>query len=352
VTRSVSCSIAAVLLFVAGVAAADALTPPTDGELFVAALEAIVDGNPDAAVPLLHQLVDEWPDSPYIAKARELLSRYEGRLDRSGIVLFYISNLLAAVSLAEAIPASLQVQGLLPYGLTGLAGVGVAIGGSWLLSRYVDVSFGQELWLDTVEAIATANWAFGWDLATDPADASIGLYRGLGAAAVAVAARAATWAAVVDGPLAAGKPSFVLAAYATTLGYTLLTINSFLVSSDRVVNDIAFMAVPTAAAAAAWFLWDSLRWPDYRSGLTVLGALGGGLAGLFADLVVSQLVPGIDTRNYYGIVLASALTGHLVTAILTKALPAEPEGPARRSLALVPMQGADGGWGISGRFSY
>jgi hypothetical protein len=320
-------------------------TPADDTSLYVQILEMIVDGDTITAVPLLHKLIDAWPDSPWTPHARELLSRYEGRLDRSGITLFSITNLLSTVALAEAIPAYLQADSLLTYGLAGLAGVGLGIGGSWLLSKDVDLSFGQELWMDTAQAIGTADFALAYDLVTTPGDAEAARFLPLGSAIVTVAARAAAYAAVVGAPLSAGKPAFVLVNYATSVGYTLLLLGSVFSYKDRIANDLSLTAIPTTVALVSYFLWDGIRWPDYRSGLTLLGALGGGLAGVFADLVVSQLAPQSDSRPYFGIVLGTALAGHVVTAILTKDLPPEKAPPIAVSVA--PQVAPDGAAGIS-----
>jgi hypothetical protein len=326
-------------------AQATAGAPADDTSLYVQILEMIVDGDTTTAVPLLHKLLDTWPDSPWAPHAQELLSRYEGRLDRSGITFFYITNLLSTVALAEAIPAYFESDGLLTYGLAGLAGVGLGIGGSWLLSKDVDLSFGQELWMDTAQAVGTVDFYLGYDLVTAPGDAAAARFVPLGSAIVAVAARAAAYAAVVGGPLSAGKPAFVLVNYATSIGYTLLLLGSVFSYDDRIANDLSLSAIPTTVALVSSFLWDNLRWPDYRSGLTLLGALGGGLAGVFADLVVSQLAPQNDNRAYFGIVLGTALAGHVATIILTKNLP--PENVPQPALSVAPVRGPDGAPGIA-----
>ncbi len=75
-----------------------------------------------------------------------------------------------------------------------------------------------------------------------------------------------------------------------------------------------------------------------------MGALGGGLAGLFVDLVVSQLAPQKDNRAYFGIVLGTALAGQVGTAILTEKLP--PERLPQTVVSVAPVFGADGAAGI------
>jgi hypothetical protein len=351
--------IAAFLTGMAGALYAQAPTPDAasgppgaaadDTGLYVQALELIADGDTGTAVPLLRQLITTWPDSPWAPHARELLARYENQRDRTGITLFYITNLLSTVALAEAIPAYVQADDLLTFGLAGLAGVGVGIGGSWLLSKDRDLSFGQELWMDTAQAIGTLDFYLGYDLVTSPGDEGAARFVPLGSAIVVVAARAAAYAAVIGGSLSAGKPAFVLVNYATSFGYTLLLLKSIFSYNDRIANDVALSALPTTVALVSYFVWDNLRWPDYRSGLTLLGALGGGLAGVFADLVVSQLAPQNDSRPYFGIVLAAALAGQVGTALLTRSLPVEKAPPV--ALSIAPVISPDGAAGVTVRIS-
>jgi hypothetical protein len=265
-------------------------------------------------------------------------------------VLFYISNLVTTVSLAGAIPSFLGSNDPLVLGLSGLAGVGVSIGGSYLLSRDRDLSFGQELWLETAQLVGTVDFSVLFDLLAPPGDPAWSRFTGVGAALAATAARIGVFTAVGGGVLPSGKPAFIMLNYALAYLYTTAFLNGVLKSNDRVVNDASTFAVPTAVAAASWFLWDIARWPDYRTGLTVLGALGGGLTGVFADLVVSRLVPGIDSRNLFGIAIAMAIAGQVLTAVLTDGVPQEE--PRRRSLRFMPTVDRKGSSGLVVQYAF
>jgi len=323
---------------------------PDDSALYVRGLELIVQGNVADAMILMRELLDTYPRSPYVERAAALLAKYGNTLDRSGIVFFYIANLLTTVSLAEALPAYLGSSDSLVLGLSGIAGVGLGIGGSYLLTRERDLSFGQELWLETAQLVGTVNYTLLFDLLTPTGDAGWTRFLGLGAALTATAARVGMFAAMGPSAMPSGKPAFVMLNYLLVYVYTTAFLNGVLKSPDRVLNDVATLAVPTAAAAASFFLWDVARWPDYRTGLTVLGALGGGLTGVFADLVVLRLVPGIDSRNLFGIAIAAAIGGQVLTAVLTAGVPAEE--PRRQPLTFRPMLDPRGSVGLEVRYSY
>jgi hypothetical protein len=323
---------------------------PGDEDLYLRGLELIVQGSITDAMVLMRELVDTYPQSRYAARASALLAKYGNQRDRGGIVLFYITNLLTTVSFAEALPSFLGSNDSLVLGLSGLAGVGIGVGGSYLLSRDRDLSFGQELWLDTAQILGTINYTLVFDLLAPPGDPGWSRFNGLGAALVATAARAGVFALVGESALPSGKPAFILLNYLLGYLYTVAFLDGVLKSTDRVLNDVSTFAFPTAVAAASYFIWDTARWPDYRTGLTVLGALGGALTGVFTDLVVSRLVPSIDSRNLFVIPIVTAIGGQVVTALLTDRIP--PEEKRLVPLSFRPAVDASGAIGVEIRWSY
>lgn len=325
-------------------------TVPPDAELYLRGLELIVQGSVTDAMVLMRQLVDLYPQSPYIARAEALLERYGSQLDRSGIVPFYILNLLTMVSVAEALPSYFGSTDTLVLGLSGLAATAAGIGVSYLLSRDRDLSFGQELWMETAQLLATMNYSLLYDIAAPPADPYWTRFKGLGAAITAVAARAGAFAVAGGSALPPGKPAFVMVNYTLVWLYTSAYLTFVLQSPDHVLNSLVTFAVPTAAAAGSFFLWDLARWPDYRSGLTALGALGGALTGIFADLVVLRLAPGVDVRNLVGIAIGTAIAGQALTAVLTEGIPGEP--PRAQPLSMHPTIDSRGSIGVQISLAY
>jgi hypothetical protein len=336
------------LLPAASISAQD--TVPPDTELYLRGLELIVQGSVSEAMVLMRQLVELYPQSPYIGKAEALLDRYGSQLDRSGIVPFYILNLLTMVSIAEALPAFLGTTDTLVLGLSGLAATGAGIGASYLLSRDRDLSFGQELWMENAELLTTMNYSLLYDLVAPPGDPNWSRFKGLGAAITAVAARAGAFALVGDSSLPPGKPAFTMVNYVLVWLYTSAYLTFVLQSPDHTFNNLVTFAVPTAAAAGSFFLWDVLRWPDYRTGLTALGALGGALTGIFADLVVARLVPTVDLRNLVGIAIGTAIAGQILTSALTEGIPDEPS--RAKALSVRPQVDSRGSIGVQVSWSY
>jgi hypothetical protein len=336
-------------LLPAAAAPAQADVPP-DAELYLRGLELIVQGNVSDSMVLMRQLVEFYPRSIYLARAEALLEKYGSQRDRSGIVPFYILNLLTVVSVAEALPSYLGTGDTLVLGLSGLAATATGIGLSYLLSRDGDLSFGQELWMETAQLFTTMNYSLLYDLAAPPADPNWVRFKGLGAALTAAAARAGAFALVGGSSLPSGKPAFVMVNYALVWLYTSAYLSFVLQSPDHAFNDLLSFAVPSAAAVGSFFLWDVLRWPDYRTGLTALGALGGALTGIFADLVVLRLAPGVDVRNLFGIAIGTAIAGQVLTSVLTEGIP--DELPRAKPLSIRPTVDSRGSAGIQVGYSY
>lgn len=324
---------------------------PPDAELYVHGLELIVQGSIPDAVAALRQLVDFYPGSPYAPRAEALLERYGSQVDRSGIVPFYILNLLTMVSVAEALPSFLGTSDTLVLGLSGLAATGAGIGISYLLSRDRDLSFGQELWMEDAQLVVTMNYSILFDLVAPPGDPNWARFKGLGAAVTAVAARVGAFAFVgTGGALPSGQPAFIMVNYALAWLYTSALLTFVVQSPDRVFNNLVTLGVPTSAAVGSFFLWNVLRWPDYRTGLTALGALGGALTGVFADLVVLRVAPTVDARTLFAVAIGTAVAGQVLTAVLTQGI--ADELPRSKPVAVRPTIDSRGALGVQVSLSY
>jgi hypothetical protein len=315
--------VVAVLLaaFLAPLAAvADEAGPPLvdDTALYVRALELATGGDTIAAEAALRALLERYPASVYAERAETYLSAWGSRRDRSGIVPFSILNLVTATALTVTVPLAFEVENTLVLSLSGLAGVGVGLGGSWLLARDVDLSWGQELWMDVAQAVSLIDYLFVYLIVSDTLSSEVQRFVPLGAALTATLARGIGYAAVGrGGSLPAGRPSFVGISYATAFAYSMLTMRGVIHGMNDDLYRGLMIGVPTATAVGSYFLWDALDWKAERSGFMALGSLGGALAGFFVSGILDYALGGIDSQLTSGIVLAGAVAGQATAIALT-----------------------------------
>ena len=77
----------------------------------------------------------KYPDTAAAKKAKEYIDEYSSKLDRSGIVGFYLGTMLTTTWAAYSIPLILDTDSGIVLGTTGIRGVASGIYTSWLLSR-------------------------------------------------------------------------------------------------------------------------------------------------------------------------------------------------------------------------
>lgn len=335
IPRRVIVALLLAALFAPPAAVADETSPPSappladDTALYVSALELAVAGETIAAEAALRELLERFPASVYAQRAEAYLAAWGSRLDRSGIVPFSIFNLVTATALTVTVPIALEVDNTLVLSLAGLAGVGIGLGGSWLLSRDLDLSWGQELWMDVAQVVSLVDYLLLWLITADTLPYQYQRYVPLGAALTAVLSRGAAYAAVGrGGPLPAGRPTFVGVSYATAFAYSVLTLRGIVHGLDDDLYRGLMIAVPTATAVGSYFLWDALEWKAARSGFMALGSLGGALAGYFVSGILDYAVGGLDSQVASGIILAGAVAGQ-ATAIALAARGGEERVAAR-----------------------
>lgn len=312
--------------------ASPAASPPLadDTALYVRALELAVAGETIAAEAAMRELLERFPASVHAERAAVYLEAWGSRLDRSGIVPFSILNLVTATALTVTLPLALEVDNTLVLSLSGLAGVGIGLGGSWLLSRDLDLSWGQELWMDVAQAVSLVDYFFAYFIADRYLPYDHERYVPLGAAVTAVLSRGLAYAAVGrGGSLPAGRPTFIGISYATAFAYSMLTMRGIVHGMDDDLYQGLMIAIPTAAAVGSYFLWDALEWKAARSGFMALGSLGGALAGFFVSGILDYAVGGLDSQVVSGIVLAGAVAGQ-ATAIGLTARMADEGSPAAK----------------------
>ena len=90
-------------------------------------LELLLDDKTDEAIIVLEGVVSEYPSSDAAKKAEEYIEVYTGYLDRSGIVSFYLGNMITATWAAYSIPMILDIEDGIFLGTTGIIGVGTGI---------------------------------------------------------------------------------------------------------------------------------------------------------------------------------------------------------------------------------
>jgi hypothetical protein len=298
--------------------------PVDDTALYVRALELAIGGDMIAAEASLRELLARHPTSVYAERAQTYLAAWGSRLDRSGIVPFSILNLVTATALTVTIPLAFEVENTLVLSLSGLAGVGVGLGGSWLLARDIDLSWGQELWMDVAQAVSLVDYLFTWLIVSDTLPSDAQRFVPLGAALTATLARGLAYAALGrGGSLPAGRPSFIGISYATAFAYSMLAMRGVIHGMDDDLYRGLMIGIPTTTAIGSYFLWDALDWKAARSGFMALGSLGGALAGFFISGIIDYAAGGIDSRLGSGIVLAGAVAGQAVAIALTARMPDE-----------------------------
>ncbi len=289
-----------------------------DTALYVRALELAIGGDTIAAEAALRELLARHPASVYAERAHDYLAAWGSRLDHSGIVPFSILNLVTATALTVTIPLAFEIENTLVLSLSGLAGVGVGLGGSWLLSRDIDLSWGQELWMDVAQVVSLADYLFVYLIVSDTLPSEVQRFVPLGAALTATLARGLAYTAVGRGGLRpAGRPSFIGISYATAFAYSLLAMRGVIHGMSDDLYRGLMIGIPTATAIGSYFLWDALDWKAARSGFMSLGSLGGALAGFFVSGIIDYAAGGIDSRLTSGIILAGAVAGQAAAIALT-----------------------------------
>jgi hypothetical protein len=280
----------------------------------------------------MRELLDRFPASVYAERAGTYLAAWGSRLDRSGIVPFSVFTLVTATALTATIPLAFEVDNTLALSLSGLAGVGAGLGGSWLLSRDIDLSWGQELWMIVAQAVSLIDYFYVYLIVSDTLSYEVQRCVPLGAALTATLARGITYAVVGrGGSMPAGRSAFVGISYATAIAYTMLTLRGVVHGMNEDWFRGLMIGVPTATAVGSYLLWDALDWKASRSGFMALGSLGGALAGFFVSGIIEYAAGGIASRVMSGIVLAGAVAGQATAIALTARMPDEGTPAVARS---------------------
>jgi hypothetical protein len=317
------------------------LTAADETGLYIEGLEALAEQNPTQAVSSFSRFLETAPDSPYAPKAEGFLNQVLHEHDDSGIVTFYLGNLVTATYTAMMLPDLLSIPyGTLTNGIAGIAGVAAGLGGSALMARDVDIPGSLSWWMTTVQMISIGNYLY--------LNGIIDMYDLFGASADRVflsgqltvlnASRISSYVLLRNRPLSSGKGSFLLHSYAWANLYYWLSV-AITQSDDLRLNSSLGLAVTDTAAALSLEGWEHLRWSPLRTGLISVSGIGGGLLGWFASMVAEEY-SSLDESGVFSFIMGGALAGQAVGTVLTSGMEEEKDlnPPAT---ALVPVVTAD-----------
>jgi len=145
----------------------DANTEKDAWEKFALGLELLIDEKTDEAMLVMEGVISDYPDTAASEKAEEYVEKYSTRLDRSGIVTFYLGTMISTTWAVASIPMILDIENGIVMGSAGIIGVGSGIYTSWLMSRNIDMSLGRDLWIEFIESAAVINFQYAYSIFGD-----------------------------------------------------------------------------------------------------------------------------------------------------------------------------------------
>ena len=302
-------------------------------EMFALGLELIIDEQTDEAIVLMERLISDYPGTDASVKAKECVEIYAGRFDRSGIVSFYLGNMITATWAVSSIPMILDIEDGIVLGTTGIIGVGTGIYTSWLMSRNIDMSLGRDLWIEFIESLAVANFQYAYSIFGDNiADSNIREKINIGGQAfTSLASRGLAYNYVTDKDPSAGRAFTVINAYAWSQLYLWVSLSEIINSENDKLNYSFGILVPDLAAVGTYYLWDRAGWSVQRMGIISVSGLGGLLTGIFANMIIAEAGNFNPTSAATSsLILSSSLAGKIIGVYATSKM--EPDSKADESL--------------------
>ena len=300
-------------------------------EKYALGLELLVEDETEGGRQILQELVSDYPETAAAAKAREYLNEHPPRPDRSGIVTFYLGNMLTTTWAASSLPLILEKDSDLALGTAGLIGVGSGIYTSYLMTRGRDMSLGQDLWIEFIEAAAVANFQYAWNAFGDAVeDESVREKINIGGQTfTALTSRGLTYWNVLDKKPSRGRIFTMINTYAWSQLYYWIIMTEIIGSENTSLNNSLAVVVPDLAAVGSYFLWEKVDWSLQRAGIISVSGLGGMLTGIFSTMVISEsfdFEPGQEVSN--SIILCCSLAGQALGALVTSGM--EPDSAAEK----------------------
>ncbi len=326
--------------------------------LYIEGLELLIDDRLDPALMNFQELVDEYPGSIYANRAGTYLRELRSSRDNSGIVTFYLGNLVTATYTAMQLPTIFNYE-LDPVlaGITGLTGVGTGLGSAWLMTKDSPMNSAQDWWIESTQLISLGNYLYLTGIVEPYTiweyDTALKIELG-GQLLTLLGSRIGAWAAFRNSSPPRGQGAFMLQGYAWANFYYLLFAGGVLEWDDSRGVSIAGMVISDLAAYGSTQLWQQLEWSPLRTGLVSVGGLGGGLIGVFTSLILEELIE-LDSRMLVGLVLASTMAGQAAAVHFTRDMPAESGWENRiaeqTEITILPQLGKDS-IGAAIRISY
>ena len=128
-----------------------------------------------------------------------------------------------------------------------------------------------------------------------------------------------------------GRINMVLQSYAWAQFYSVAFVSSFIDPEGATkITQWSSLVIPDLASVGAFFLWDVLHWSFERISLVTVAGIGGGLLGLFGDMILEafwELEEQPAGKRLWGMIMSFALLGQGVGVWLTNDMPAEPAQP-------------------------
>ncbi len=301
-------------------------------EKFALGLELIIDRQTDEAMGIMESIITDFPETGAAVKAKEYLDNYSGKLDRSGIVPFYLGNMITATWAAYSIPMILDLEDGVILGTTGILGVGAGIYSSWLMTRNRDMSLGQDLWIEFAEAASVANFQYAYNIFGKYIDdfelrgkINIG-----GQAVTSLVSRGLSYKYTEETTPSTGKIFTVINTYAWSQYYLWIMLSEIINSDNDNLNNALGIVIPDLAALGSYYLWDKGGWSLQRTGIVSVSGIGGLLTGIFVNMIIDEA--GVNPSNAVSssIILGSSLAGKIIGAFATGNM--EPDSKAEKSL--------------------
>ncbi len=284
----------------------------TPWEIYSRGLELLLDGNKEAAKEIFQNISENYPDTEAAAKALEKIREMEKEVDHSGIIPFYLGTMLTTTFALTTIPIILDTENGILLGSTGILGVGSGFYTAWLLSKEKDLTLGHDIWIEFIEAASLTNFqlfynVFSGQIANDDTAEKINMG---GMALTALGSRAFTYFSIIDSHPSGGRAFSVANAYAWAQYYTWTTMGLVIESKNDDLNNLMAALIPDAAAVGMYFLWENLDWSLQRTGLITVSGAGGGLLGIFLNMIIVESFNSeLSDRLKSSVVMAFSLAG-------------------------------------------
>jgi hypothetical protein len=321
---------------------------PGDAALYARLVEGLIERDFAKAEAAGKELEALAPDSPFVAKAHDMMERYGRKPDTSGVVPFYIGSLSTGVALATILPSNIVGYGIDNLAINGsayLAGAGAGLGAAWLMSRDRDFSLAKDIWIESIEVATVATWmglyetwapAPVYQFASPTLISARDRIEMLGLSGLLVGSRGLTYAILQDAKPSFGKAAFSAQLAAWSVYYTLVTQYGLLGITEGKIANTVTLGTMDACLAFGGLAWDQLHWSAYRSGLISVGGLAGILFGTGINMIVSGFVKSNGDKIAASIMLGSALVGQVVATNITEGMEIEEPSIGMLHLGLSP----------------